>query len=209
MTVQNFLDYYINLDKQLQNWEKDINYYNPSNLSQSKVHVSLIKGHIFIDTDNKKIYKVIGNRLFKKKYGAMLLATKFLDIHFFLPFEIIYNGKNFSIISQELVELKSKNEIIKNNNTISKKHILIKDNLEYNIEQDYPLEYNKILDLINFLKVADIAVHNVGFLSNKIKCYDLEPFANISVQDLISFLKKYQCYEKILLFPEVFYLILE
>lgn len=76
MTVQNFLDYYINLDKQLQNWEKDINYYNPSNLSQSKVHVSLIKGHIFIDTDNKKIYKVIGNRLFKKKIWSYAFSYK-------------------------------------------------------------------------------------------------------------------------------------
>lgn len=215
---ENFINYYINLDKKIIEIRESLDIFKQSsNLASSQIHVSLIKGNQFIDEKNKKIYKVIGNRLFKKKYGALILAKNFLELNFFLPFEVVYHGENFSIISQELVELKTKLEIknlsIKTNNfSLIQNNLepLIQDDLQSLIYKDYFLEYEKILSLIKFLNVLDIAAHNIGFnKEGKIVCFDLEPFKDPTIDELKYFLIQNNCYDKISEYPEIFYLIYE
>ena len=207
--IQDFID----LDQKLQSVEKEINNYNLYKYNHSKIHLSLTRGLNFKDEKNKKIYKIMGNHHFKKKYSAIILASKFLELNFFLPFKIEYNGKNLSIISQELIDIKSKKEIesfIQQEEIKSKVKLendLIKNNLYYLIQKDYPKEYYKIIELIEFLHTYDIDVHNVGFLNNKIKCYDLESFIDLSIEDIVLFLKKHNCLNKLEKYPEIFYLI--
>lgn len=196
------LQQFIDCDQQLNSIFTflDNNYHLIRN-NRSGVNLQVYHSKFSVFEENGKIFKVYSTKTFKKCQAISYLIYDLLELQdIILPFDIEYEGKYLSIISQR--KLHEVNRLTLSESINGKKidNLINNKFLNNDINQFLAINfsrslYEKFIDVIDFLKVMDLTgLENFGMEDNNfIKCIDFESFnTNISSIELKNFLNKYQ-----------------